>query len=299
MAEQQPTPQLKSLVESAQEALSAGSRQPTFELPYAAPDLRPNPAVEPFDKVRSYLFGASSVLLLCTSLAFSFGLDGRSRQNLLDPSLVQSILWPAIAIALILSAAFSLRRDQRSARRQRKVAISATAAVALMACAITLASSFLTAGSAVLATISALLALYCVHQLNQHTARTKFERWATDAPLGFFAGFSMVYALQLWFATAGWTGREHAMQVTLVAVGVSLIAAGFAHTERGRHALASGFGISMVAAAIQGWFHESTPLWVSAVWIFMALLVFLLAENRRFQISHAEHRAQRGKPIEF
>ncbi|MGO2596302.1 MAG: hypothetical protein ACTIAQ_12265 [Glutamicibacter arilaitensis] len=182
MAEQQPTPQLKSLVESAQEALTAGSRQPTFELPYAAPDLRPNPAVEPFDKVRSYLFGASSVLLLCTSLAFSIGLDGRSRQNLLDPSLVQSILWPAIAIALILSAAFSLRRDQRSARRQRKVAIIATAAVALMACAITLASSFLTAGSAVLATISALLALYCVHQPPMESAPRGLDLKFTAVP---------------------------------------------------------------------------------------------------------------------
>lgn len=299
MAEHQSTPQLDSLVASAQSAIASASERASFELPYAAPDHRPNPAVEPFDKIRGYLLGASGLLLLLTTVALSSGLHGREQSSLLDTSLVHSVVWPAIAIALILSAAFSLRSDQLSARRQRIISIYSIPATALMACAITLASGFLPVSAAILATIASLLGLYGVLQLNKNTARTRLERWATDAPVSFFAGASMVYALQLWFAAAGWHDGGHGIQAALVTAGISIVAGAFAHSERGRHALASGFGICMIAAAIQGWLNDSAPLWVCAVWIFMALLVFLMAENRRFQISHAEHRAQRGKTVEF
>ncbi len=299
MAEHQSTPQLDSLVASARSAMAAAGEQSTFELPYAAPDHRPNPAVEPFDKVRGYLLGASGLLLLLTTLASSSGLHGRAQASLLDTSLVHSVLWPAIAIALILGAAFSLRRDQLSARRQRIISIYAIPATALMACAITLASGFLAISATILATIASLLSLYGVLQLNRNTARTRLERWATDAPISFLAGSSLVYTLQLWFAAAGWNDGGHGIHAALVTAGVAVLAAAVAHSERGRHAFASGFGICMIAAAIQGWLNGSAPLWVCAIWIFMALLVFLMAENRRFQISHAEHRAQRGKPIEF
>lgn len=299
MAEHQSTPQLDSLVASAQSAIASASERASFELPYAAPDHRPNPAVEPFDKIRGYLLGASGLLLLLTTVALSSGLHGRAQSSLLDTSLVHSVVWPAIAIALILSAAFSLRSDQLSARRQRIISIYSIPATALMACAITLASGFLPVSAAILATIASLLGLYGVLQLNKNTARTRLERWATDAPVSFFAGASMVYALQLWFAAAGWHDGGHGIQAALVTAGISIVAGAFAHSERGRHALASGFGICMIAAAIQGWLNDSAPLWVCAVWIFMALLVFLMAENRRFQISHAEHRAQRGKTVEF
>lgn len=299
MAEQQNREPLDSLVGSAKEAISAAAREPAFELPYAAPDHRPNPEREPFDMLRGLLFGGSAILLLATSLAYSFGLGGRAQSSLLDTGLVHAVLWPLTAIFLLGSAGFALRRDQLSARRQRSVAIYAIAATALMSCAITLAAGFLAMAAAALAAFATLLAAYGVHRLNQNTARTRLEHLATDAPLCFLAGFSMVYTLQLWFAALGWNDREHAVQATVVAAICSVVAAGFAHSERGRHAFAGGFGICMIAAAIQGWLHGSTPLWVSALWIFMALLVFLLAENRRFQISHAEHRAQRGKPIEF
>ncbi|MCS3493503.1 putative membrane protein YiaA [Arthrobacter sp. JUb119] len=299
MAEHQRTPQLDSLVESAQSAIASAAERSSFVLPYTAPDHRPNPAVEPFDTVRGYLLGASGLLLLLTSLALSSGLHGRAPSSLLDTSLVHSVLWPATAIALVLSAAFSLRRNQLSARRQRIISVYSIPATAMMACAITLASGFLAISAAILATIASLLSLYGVLQLNRNTARNRLERWATDAPVSFFAGSSLVYALQLWFAAAGWNDGGQGLPAVVVAAGISVVAAAFAHSERGRHAFASGFGICMIAAAIQGWLNESAPLWVCAVWIFMALLVFLMAENRRFQISHAEHRAQRGKPIEF
>lgn len=299
MAEQHPTPPIDSLMEPGQLATPATSAEHDFVLPYPAPDDRPNPEVEPFDKIRGYLLAAAALLLLITSLVFSSSMDGRDRISLLDSSIVPAILWPFTSVFLLASAAFSLSPGQLSARRQRVISIFAISSSAMAACAITLAAGFLQTAAAVLATLASLLALVGVHQLNRLTARNKKEHWFTDAPLSFLAGFSMAYTLHLWLAVAGWNETSHNLQVALVAVAVSLLAAGYAHTERGRHALASGFGIAMIAAAINGWLRDATGLWVAAICILMSLLVFLMAENRRFRISHAEHRAQRGKPVDF
>jgi len=299
MAEQHPTQPLNSLVESGHLATPDTWAEDDFVLPYPAPDHRPNPEVEPFDKIRGYLLAAAALLLLITSLVFSSSMDGRDRLSLLDSSAVPSVLWPAAAVFLLASAAFALGKDQLSARRQRVISLFTISAAALISCAITFAAGFLLTAAAVLATLATLVALFGVHQLNRLTARNKLEHWLTDAPLSFLTGFSMAYTLHLWFAVAGWNDTSHNLQVVLVAVAVSLVAAGYAHTERGRHALASGFGIAMIAAAINGWLRDATGLWVAAICILLSLLVFLMAENRRFRISHAEHRAQRGKPVIF
>ncbi|MGQ3382525.1 hypothetical protein [Glutamicibacter sp. TV12E] len=299
MSEQHPTPPLNSLMESGQQAAPAHSAEHESVLPYPAPDHRPNPEVEPFDMIRGCLLAAASLLLLISSLVFSSSMNGRDRISLVDSSAVPAVVWPATAVFLLASAVFSLRKDQRSARRQRVASLYAISAAALCSCAIVLAAGFLPTAAAIVAALASILSLLGVHQLNRLTARTKAERWLSDAPLSFLAGFSMAYTLHLWFAVAGWNDLGHSLQVSLATAAVSLAAAGFAHTGRGRHALASGFGIAMIAAAINGWLSEETALWVSAICILMSLLVFLMAENRRFRISHAEHRALRGKPVEF
>ncbi|MGO2481398.1 hypothetical protein, partial [Glutamicibacter ardleyensis] len=84
MAEPQPTENLRSLVDSAQQAIAAASQKQSLQLPYAAPDRRPNPAVETFDKVRSGLFGLAAVLLLITSLNAALDTSFGSRTNILD-----------------------------------------------------------------------------------------------------------------------------------------------------------------------------------------------------------------------
>lgn len=299
MAEPQPNMQLRTLVGSAQRAITESARRPAFELPYTPPDLRPNPAVEPFDKARAGLFALSGMLLLATSLAFGTGMDGRSQASLLDTGLVHAVIWPVIGITLIGSAVFSALPAQLSSRRQRASGIYALSAAALMACALTLASGFLPWTAASVSGAATGIALYGVHQLNRHTARNRAERIATDLPLGFFAGFALVYTLQLVFAAAGWNGQGHALAVSLVAVAAAVPAAVFAHSERGRHAFASGFGLAMAAAAVQGWLRSATPLWVCMLWVFLAVVVFVCAENRRFQVSHAEHRVQAGRTLDF
>ncbi len=299
MSQAQPNMQLLTLVGSAQRALAESARQPAFELPYAKPDRRPNPSVEVFDKARAGLFGLAGVLLLATSLAFGTVLGGRLPSNLLDTGLVHAVLWPLIAIALIGSAAYSALPHQLSSRRQRAVSVYALSSAALMSCALTMASGFLLWTASVLSLVATVIALYGVHQLNLHTARNRVERIATDMPLGFFAGFSLVYTLQLFFAAAGFNDPSHALAVSLFAVAATVPAAVFAHSERGRHALASGFGLAMVAAAFQGWLAGSTPLWVSMLWVFLAIVVLICAENRRFQVSHAEHRVNAGKELDF
>ncbi|NAZ15912.1 hypothetical protein GT020_07505 [Glutamicibacter soli] len=299
MAEPQPNMQLRTLVGSAQRAIAESARRPAFELPYTAPDLRPNPAVEVFDKVRAGLFALSGVLLLATSLAFGAGMDARSQASLLDTGLVHAVIWPVIGIALIASAAFSALPAQLSSRRQRAAGIHALSAAALMSCALTLASGFLPWTAAAVSAAAAGIALYGVHQLNLNTARNRTERIATDMPLGFFAGFALVYTLQLVSAAAGWNEPGHALAVSLVAVAAAVPAAVFAHSERGRHAFASGFGLALAAAAAQGWMLGATPLWACVLWVFLAIVVFVCAENRRFQISHAEHRVQAGRTLDF
>ncbi|WP_313813878.1 hypothetical protein [Glutamicibacter sp.] len=297
MANSRSTPQLHSLVASAQRAIAEASYRRTFDLPYAAPDRRANPEVESTDKLRAGLFILAAALLLLTSLSVST--SRQTAAGLLDVGLVQWLIWPLISIALLLSACFSALSHQLSSRRQRAVSIYTLSSTALMACALTLASGFLGWAAAVVATLSLVLSLNGVRTLNQFTARNHLERLATDMPLSFFAGFSLVYTLQLWFAAAGFNGGGHSLFVTLLSVGIAGIAVVLAHSERGRHAFASGFGVAMIAAAVQGWKSESTPLWVCAIWAFLAVVVFICAENRRFQISHAEHRALAGKELDF
>ncbi|MGP9781939.1 hypothetical protein CQ017_09160 [Arthrobacter sp. MYb224] len=294
MAEPQPTENLRSLVDSAQEAIAEASQKQSLQLPYAAPDRRPNPAVENFDKVRAALFALAGVLLLVTSLNTALDTSSSTQGGLLDTSPVLAFVWPAIAITMIASAGYSVLPHQLSSRRQRAITVYGLSAVALMACALTFTAGFLLWPGALLATLATGFGLYGMFQMNRHTARNHLERIATDLPVSFFTGFSLTFTLQLWFSAAGWNRPEHLLAISIVTVLATLLAAGFAQTERGRHALATGYGFGMFAAAYQAWRQESAPLWFAALLVFMAIIVFICAESRRFQISHAEHRNQRG-----
>lgn len=297
MAEPQPTENLRSLVDSAQQAIATASQKQSLQLPYAAPDRRPNPAVETFDKVRAALFAVAGILLLLSSLNVAMDTSFSAQTNVLDTSLVISLIWPAIAVLMIASAIYSVLPHQLSSRRQRAVSVYAASAVALMACALTFAAGFLLWPGAILSTIATCLGLYAMVQMNRHTARNHLERIATDLPVSLLSGFSLVFTLHLWLSAASWNNAEHLLMISVLIVLVTLLAAVFAQTERGRHALATGYGVGMCSAAFGSWRQESAPLWFAALLVFMAMIVFICAEARRFHISHAEHRLQRGLGI--
>ena len=299
MAEQLPSPQLRSLVEEAQQAIAAAAARKTLPLPYAAPDRRPNPAVETSDRIRAGAFGFAAALLLACALLFGGGFHGRVLDNPLDTGAFAGFAWPAVGVALLASAVFSALPHQLSSRRQRAATPWALLAAALYSCAMALSAGFLPLPAALVATAASVLALAGVSRLNAQTARNQLERWGTDAPLSLMAGLGLVFSLQLWCAAAGWNFTENRAAVLIGAGIMALAAAVFAHSERGRHALATGFGLALLAAGIHGWLAASLPLWGSATWAGLALLVVLCAENRRYQITHAEHRLQRGEELDF
>ncbi|PRB69403.1 hypothetical protein [Arthrobacter sp. MYb213] len=298
MAEPQPTENLRSLVDSAQQAIAAASQKQSLQLPYAAPDRRPNPAVETFDKVRSGLFGLAAVLLLLTSLNAALDTSFDSSTDILNTSQILAFIWPAIAVLMIASAIYSALPHQLSSRRQRAITVYGLSATALMACALTFTAGFLLWPGAILATLATGFGLYGMLQMNRQTARNHLERIATDLPVSLFSGFSLVFTVQLWLSAAGWNSPGHLLLISIVSVAVTLLAVAFAQTERGRHAFAAGFGLGMLSAAFSAWRQDSAPLWFAALLVFMTMIVFICAESRRFHIAHAEHRIQRGLSAE-
>ena len=299
MVEQRSGTQLKLLVESARNAMAEQAARNSFEPPYRLPDRRPNPAAETLDWVRCVLLAVVGLLLLVTSIVCGSGLGARSETNLLDTVLVHSIFWPVIGIALILCAGFGILPHQLASRRQRAVMLYPIIAGSLMSCALCLAAGFLALPAAIVATLATLAGLFAVSTLNRHTARNQLERMATDVPISFFTGFSLLYTTDLWFAALGWVSLEHAVAITVVTVIVAIVAAVYAHSERGRHAFASGFSLALIAAAIHGYLEAANTLWVCALWVFLAIVVVICAENRRVQITHAEHRVRAGKQLDF
>lgn len=289
------TPNLHSLVDSAQQAISRATGRSGYELPYAVPDRRANPRVESLDRLRAGLFVLAAVLFTATAWAFTPSFSGQ----LLDTGRVQAFALPFLGACLIASSLFALLPHQLSARRQRAVSVCAAAAAATLGCALTLAAGFLPWSAAVLALASCAASLYGVRQLNSHTARTTLERLCTDAPLSLMAGFGLVFTAQLGFAAAGWTEARFAPAALLVVLLLSVGGSVAAHSERGRHAFALGLATPLAAMAVLQRLHGSGPWWLSAVTVLGAVCVVVAAENRRHQLSHAEHLAARGKPLHF
>lgn len=297
MSAQDDRQQLEFLVDTAQQALSAKEQKATVDLPYTAPDRRPNPPVETLDWIRSGMFIAAAILLLTTVLVFSASAMGRAPADLLSVSRVQHYMWPAVAVLLLVSSLCALLPSQLSARRQRAVGIYASIMAATMGCALTLAASFMPWAAVVLAALSCLAGLWGIRVLNHNTARSTRERLMTDAPVSLCTGFSLVFTAHLYFAAAGWNDQSHVIKALVALLVLSIIASVAAHSERGRHAFALGFVIGTVSNALGLWFDEAGPWWLSIVSVLCGLVVVLAAENRRHQITHAEHRAARGLPV--
>ncbi|GAB3620906.1 hypothetical protein GCM10027417_21670 [Glutamicibacter endophyticus] len=289
---------LAELVEQARDAILAG-RPRAVPLPYAAPDRRANPAPEPVDTYRQATAVGAALLLLITVLAFGPQAQQRTGSDLLNDATIQPWLLVLLAVAALAHAGFGWLSAQRSARRQRAATPYAIATWALFAVALTFAAAFLplpATGFALCATISALLA---IRQLNRHTARSWNERVLCDAPLGLAAGY-------LLFLTAQWILPilpEPLSENAWAALGLiflaTLVATSMAHSERGRHSVALGFTLPLLLAAVMVFLDHSAGWWLGLGYGLLAIVVALSAENRRYQINHAEHRALRGEELDF
>lgn len=289
---------LQSLVDSAHQAMTRRAPMSPLQLPYAAPDYRANPPVERLDWLRAGLLLLSCVLLALTVLAFSLTGAARADTEVFSVAGIQRYAWPLISLYLLASAIFALLRHQVPARRQRAVGIYTCVMAATLGCALTLAASFLPWPAALLASVGCVAGLLGIRELNRHTARNNVERLLTDAPLGLCTGFSLVFTAQLYFAAAGWIGAEHSPKALVAVVLLSVLASVAAHSERGRHALALGFIAAAVGVAVPQWLADQVPWWLPVATVLSALMVLLAAENRRHQLTHAEHRAARGMPVD-
>ncbi|WP_431711018.1 hypothetical protein [Glutamicibacter uratoxydans] len=289
---------LQSVVDSTRQLFAEKRQRATVQLPYAAPDHRPNPARENLDWIRAGTFVLAAILLLVTVLVFASSAMERASSELLNVRPVQNLMWPAVALIVLFSSLYALLPSQLSSRRQRAVSIYSSVMAATMGCALTLAASFMFWAAVVLAVLSCAAGLLGIRMLNRNTARTTVERLLTDAPLSFSTGFSLVVTGQLYFAAAGWDDQTHVLKALVALLGISVIASVAAHSERGRHALALGFAIGTSAIALALWLNAAGPWWLSIVSALCGLSVVLAAENRRHQITHAEHRAARGLPVE-
>ena len=289
---------LQSLVDSAQHAIAQKASASTLELPYTPPDHRPSPEIETLDWLRAGIFALAAALLMVTVLAFTSNGTWRPAADLLSVSRIQSYAWPVISIFLLLSSLFALLPQQVSTRRQRAVSIYPSIMAATMGCALTFSASFLPWAAVVLAAISCIAGFLGIRELNRHTARNTLERLLTDAPLSLCTGFSLVFTAQLFFAAAEWNGQTHAAKALLALLALAVMASVAAHSERGRHALALGFVAGTLAVALAQWLDGAGPWWLSIASVLCGLVVVVAAENRRHQITHAEHRIARGMPVD-
>lgn len=289
---------LHLLAASTRPDVDAKNQPNSVQLPYTAPDHRPSPPTEALDWVRAGLFNLAALLLVVTVLAFSRSTGDRASDQLLSVSPVLEFIWPCISFFLLGASLFALFPHQLSARRQRAVSIYPSIMAATLGCALTLAASFMPWAAFSMCAIGCLAGLLGIRELNRHTARTPVERLLSDAPVSLCTGFTLIFTVQLLFAAAQWNDPKHAFKALSALLIVSIIAAVAAHSERGRHALALGFVIGALTVAVTLWNNVAGPWWLSVVSVLCGLIVVLAAENRRHQITHAEHRAAQGLPVQ-
>ena len=63
--------------------------------------------------------------------------------------------------------------------------------------------------------------------------------------------------------------------------------------------MASGFAWGMFWLLMPRLLGPDQSIWVAVLAAMTGFVVLVATENRRYQITHAEHRAARGKPTEF
>jgi hypothetical protein len=273
-----------------------------YVAPYNLPERSPNPAPTPLDLLRRVLLTALAVALAVAGAVLTAqGLTPAlaSGTSPLAPWPVAAFAWPLLGVAALAFAAHGWAPDQRSARRQRTLGLPwALAGAGGVAWA--LSAAF---GPTWLALPSSLLVFAGgwegVRRLNLLTARTRRERWLTDAPTEALLGwgaFSVAWSLSATAAATGWIVEPVTLwsSLTLLACMIPVCVVGM--SERGRlvPAIAFGWGAVwlMVARLVGGW-HDPILMVVAGVGGIVALLTALA---RRQEISHNERLALQGLP---
>lgn len=272
-----------------------------YVAPYNLPERSVNPRQTPLDLLRRVLVSGSAITFLILSLlllagggtAAAFG----AGTALLAPLAPALLMWPVMALGLTALAAHEWVPDQLSARRQRSIGVPVTlASLAGIAWCLTAASGQM--WGALLSSLVLFAAAWeALRRLNLLTARTRRERWLTDAPVEFALGFSAF--VTAWTASAvvtswGWALAPEALwaSLTLLAVALPVCLAGM--SERGRivPALAFAWGaVWLMAARIFGDLNDPTAMVLSGLCAVVALLTALA---RRQEISHTERVALQG-----
>jgi|GEM_PF-1678224 len=328
-----PSPELASVVWDAHEAIAAsqngegaegrpeyvpiaresrGFTTPTaierlspsvYVAPYNLPERSPNPQQTPMDLLRrvvvSALAAAFAVLALLLAAHGGPGSVFDAARSPLAPLAPAALGWPVLGLAAVAAAAHGWVPDQLSARRQRSVGLplAASSAAGLLWCV---------AASAGIAWVSLLAALALlassgegVRRLNLLTARTRRERWLTDAPLEAALGwgaFATAWSLTAAAADGGWLVAPVTLwsSLLLMACMVPVCVAGM--TERGRIVPAVAFGwgaVWLMAARLLGE-HQSAVLMVLAG--VGGVVALLTALARRQEVGHTERLALAGLP---
>ncbi|GAA4366940.1 hypothetical protein [Paeniglutamicibacter cryotolerans] len=299
---------LEAEVSAARAAIEA-SRTPLYVAPYDLPSTAPNPPANGADMLRRVLVSLVAVLVPAgfwwwagiEALGFGFpeGHLFSPGRSLLAPAAEAQWIWPVIFSGFIAFAIYQWFPSQRSALRQRAVGYPAAAALLLgfgwLWC--THAGLELPALALCMGTTTAIC--YALRQLNLLTARSTWERVFTDAPVALFLGWMLALTPASIAGLFGGRGPVQQFFAVLALMAVVCLAAAWAMTERGRVVLALGFGWCMFWVVTERLLGPFPSVWVALAACLGAFVVLVAAENRRYQINHAEHRAARGQSTIF
>lgn len=273
--------------------------------PYVLPSRQRDPEPELSDTFRQVTVTITWVLAVVAGLV-STGWVGEatSLRELHDgayrggSSLLSMAGWSLAILPVLwgLLGAYVLYQwapSQRSAVRQRAVgwyvanAMIAWAAWFLLVHAQPWGLEILAVG------VTTALSVRAIQVLNLHTARHRTERTLTDVVIGMFTGWSIVFALvsvsvvlARWDANLLWIPGEiwAVLGLLLTTWATSLLTM----TERGRMAIALGFGWGLVAIIGARLVGNLFSTWVIIAAGICAFVVILTTENRRYRIARAE-----------
>lgn len=287
---------------------------PVYVPPYNLPSRDPNPEESRDDLVRRVV--VSVVAALSLALGFlGLGWFGgatahsdadspfRPRTALLVPGIDSFMIWGVLFVWIALYAIYQWHPSQRSSYRQREIGYLTAGAGLLGALWLLAARASLVFPSVILALALTAVLVYAVRRMNQRTARSSMERVFVDGPAALYMGWALVLlpaTLSIALTRSGfslllpasWWG-------VLVMVGATWAAVSMSMSERGRIVLALGYAWGLFWIMLDRLIGPlfSTP--VAIICGLCAFIVLLATENRRYQIGHAERRAERGQRTEF
>lgn len=292
---------LEAEVAAARSAIQASST-PVYVAPYELPSTAPNPPEDTADRLRRIVVSLAALIVPAISwqwIGFKATDGGVPEGYLLTPAAEAHWIWPVIFSGFIAFALYQWFPSQRSAPRQRAVGYPAAAALLLGACWLWSSHAGFGLPALAIAVATTAVLYHALRRLNSLTARTRRERAFTDAPVALFLGWMLALTPATIAEPIGEWGPVPEILAVVVLLALMCVAAAWAMTERGRMMLALGFGWGMSWVVMARLLGSSQSVWVALAAGFAAFVVLVAAENRRYQINHAEHRAARGQRTTF